>query len=69
MVVKLNGEDMSLDEAGPAPVLAEILRRARCPQAGVAVAVNRVVVPRAAWDLRLLRQGDEIEVVTATQGG
>lgn len=36
---------------------------------GVAVAVNDEVVRRDDWDLRELRAGDRVEVVTAVQGG
>lgn len=36
---------------------------------GTAVAVNYVVVRKADWRQFQLNQGDEIEIVTATQGG
>ena len=36
---------------------------------GVAVAVNRTVVPRDRWDEVLLEDGDVVDVVTAVQGG
>lgn len=38
-------------------------------RAGVAAAVGECVVPRAEWDARALREGDEIEILTAVQGG
>lgn len=34
-----------------------------------AVAVNRTVVPRRAWDEPVLREGDKIEIVSPRQGG
>jgi sulfur carrier protein len=37
--------------------------------AGVAAAVNGEVVRRAAWESTRLAAGDEVEVVTAVQGG
>jgi sulfur carrier protein len=37
--------------------------------AGVAAAVNGEVVPRRSWPGTLLRDGDQVEVVTAVQGG
>jgi sulfur carrier protein len=37
--------------------------------AGVAAAVNDEVVRRAAWDSTLLADGDQVEVLTAVQGG
>lgn len=36
---------------------------------GVAVALNGAVVPRSLWAQTLLTSGDDIEVVTAAQGG
>jgi sulfur carrier protein len=36
---------------------------------GVAAAVNGEVVRRAAWESTSLAMGDQVEVVTAVQGG
>ncbi len=36
---------------------------------GIAVAVNGAVVRRAEWPEQRLGGGDEVEVITATQGG
>ena len=36
---------------------------------GIAVAVNAEVVPRARWATVEIRNGDDVEVVTAVQGG
>ena len=36
---------------------------------GVAAAVNGEVVPRRSWPGTQLRDGDQVEVVTAVQGG
>jgi sulfur carrier protein len=38
-------------------------------RAGVAVAVNDAVVPRAAWSAHGLQGGDRILVIHASQGG
>ena len=37
--------------------------------AGIAVAVNGEVVTRARWPSVLIGTGDEVEIVTAVQGG
>jgi len=37
--------------------------------AGVAVAVNDAVVPRARWETVALNDGDRVEVIHAVQGG
>lgn len=66
MQVTINGRlhrltsDVSLAQA------VALLTHAR---AGVAAAVNGAVVPRAAWDATTLAEGDEVEVLTAVQGG
>jgi sulfur carrier protein len=39
------------------------------PEAGVAVAVDGVVVPRGAWPATVLADGARVEVLTAVQGG
>ncbi len=36
---------------------------------GVAAAVNGEVLPRRSWPGTVLRDGDQVEVVTAVQGG
>ncbi len=36
---------------------------------GIAVAVNGAVVPRGSWSTHGLRDGDEVEIVGAVQGG
>jgi sulfur carrier protein len=36
---------------------------------GVAAAVNGEIVPRRSWPGMPLRDGDQVEVVTAVQGG
>jgi sulfur carrier protein len=64
--VKLNGEACELPDGSTiARAVAELVSAA----AGVAAAVNGDVVPRRSWDVTLLRDGDQVEVVTAVQGG
>jgi sulfur carrier protein len=64
--VRLNGEPRELPEgATMASAVAELTPEA----AGVAAAVNGDVVPRRAWAATPLRDGDQVEVVAAVQGG
>ena len=64
--VKLNGEPRELpDGSRLAEAVAELTDRA----SGVAAAVNGDVVPRGSWAATPLRDGDQVEVVTAVQGG
>ena len=64
--VKLNGEPRELpDGTTMVQAIAELTPAA----SGVAAAVNGEVVPRGSWTVTLLRDGDQVEVVTAVQGG
>lgn len=67
MQLHLNGESVEIADSTVAEVL---VRRGLDPsQPGVAVAVNGTVVPRAAWAAYKLCEGDDVEVITAMQGG
>ncbi|GAB3545267.1 hypothetical protein GCM10027404_03500 [Arthrobacter tumbae] len=58
-------------------LVAELTGRALTPggqaadgsRLGVAVAVNAAVIPRSEWSGRELTAGDNVELVTAVQGG
>ena len=64
--VRLNGEPRELpDGVRLAEAVAELTDLA----SGVAAAVNGDVVPRGFWAATPLREGDQVEVVTAVQGG
>lgn len=66
--VTLNGEAQEL--AAPC-TLAELLaaRGVGPERSGVAVALDGRVVPRAQWAHTPLSGGEQVEVVTARQGG
>lgn len=66
MTVTVNGE--THEPAGPMS-LADAVATLTTAPAGVAAALNGEVVRRAEWPRTWLSDGDEIEVVTATQGG
>jgi sulfur carrier protein len=64
--VRLNGEPRELpDGATVAEAVAELTNLA----SGVAAAVNGDVVPRGSWAATPLGDGDQVEIVTAAQGG
>ena len=69
MVVKVNGETKQLSMENPS--LPDLLRHVGIPpeQSGIAVAINFEVVPRSQWAETQVNEGDEIEVITARQGG
>ena len=63
---KLNGEPFDLPDGS---TVAQAVARLTAAATGVAAAVNGDVVPRGSWTATLLREGDQVEVVTAVQGG
>ncbi len=68
MRVAING---ALQEFERPPRLLDLLEASVGPGAppGVAVAVNGEVVRRVSWPEVRLADGDEVEIVKATQGG
>ena len=57
-------------ELAPAATLAVMLGElGLAERAGIAVACNGGVVPRASWGTRALGDGDRVLIIQATQGG
>lgn len=67
IMITVNGEARSHDGGGVDALLRALGYDPEQP--GIAVAVNDEVVPRRAWGERLVRSGDRVEIVSATQGG
>lgn len=66
MDVWINGQRRELADGA---TVADALRALGLPLAGVAVAVDAEVVPRARWAGTALTAGARVEVLTAVQGG
>jgi sulfur carrier protein len=66
VTIVVNGERHRAD--GPMS-LADAVALLTAATTGVAAAVNGAVVRRAAWTETALSDGDEVDVVTAVQGG
>jgi sulfur carrier protein len=64
--VIVNGEPVELTD-GATTVAA--IRRLTSAVSGIAVAVNGEVVRRSEWESTRLADGDQVEVLTAVQGG
>jgi sulfur carrier protein len=66
--VRVNGEPVQLE---PGATLADLVRDLTGEEdpRGVAVAVDRCVVPRSEWATTHARAGSLVEVVTAAAGG
>lgn len=68
MTIRLNGDERELPDGATvaaAVALLDVTEDSR----GVAVAVDREVVPRGAWSETVLADGAQVEVVMAIQGG
>jgi sulfur carrier protein len=69
VIVHLNGERREELREGATVAEAVALAGVAPDARGVAVAVDRTVVPRGAWEQTTLAPGARVEVVTAIQGG
>lgn len=67
MNVSLNGEPLASEAASLLLFLQE--RGIDTDQRGIAVAVNAELVTRSEWERYPINEGDDIEVITAMQGG
>jgi sulfur carrier protein len=68
VIVRLNGEERELGDG--ITVAGAVALLGVAPDArGVAVAVDREVVPRGDWETTTLAAGASVEVLTAIQGG
>jgi sulfur carrier protein len=65
--IRVNGEPRALRVESIRQLLSEMGHTGGLQ--GIAVAVNGEVVPRAEWASRMLRPGDDVDVVGAVQGG
>jgi sulfur carrier protein len=66
MQVLVNGEPTALPEGA---TVATVVADLELPARGIAVALDREVVPRGRWDSTPLAEGARVEVVHAVQGG
>ena len=64
--VRLNGESRELPNG---TTVAQAVAELTALGTGIAAAVNGDVIPRGSWAATPLRAGDQVEVVTAVQGG
>jgi sulfur carrier protein len=65
MLITLNGRPSETN----VETVAELLQEVQAPQIGIAVALNGQVVRRTEQATTTLRDGDEVEIIRAVQGG
>jgi sulfur carrier protein len=66
MNITINGSPRRVSEG---TTTAEAIQLLTTASTGIAVAVNGQVVTRSAWESTTLTDGDQVEVLTAVQGG
>jgi sulfur carrier protein len=69
MQLIINGENKTADDATTVAGLLASLDIDPDTARGIAVALNERIVRQPEWAVRMLREGDRVEVVTAQQGG
>lgn len=66
MLITINGEDRKIDEG--LTITALLLELKIRPQ-GTAVEVDREIIPRARHGQRVLREGEQVEIIRMVGGG
>ncbi len=66
MTVTVNGQPREVPEG---TTIEQLVSQLTAAPSGVAAAVNGEVLPRRAWAATPLADLDQVEVVTAVQGG
>ena len=66
VLLKVNGEARTVPQGS---TVEHVVGEVTVLTSGVAAAVNGDVVPRRLWGATVVRDGDQIEIVTAVQGG
>ncbi|RKU27449.1 thiamine biosynthesis protein ThiS [Candidatus Poribacteria bacterium] len=68
MKININGEEKSvLQEINVYDLLINIELDPQ--QSGIAVAIDREVIPKSQWKTTVLKEGSEVEIIRAVQGG
>lgn len=66
MIIRLNGETKEVPEG---TTLGTLLDNFKIKRAGIAVDLNREIIPKRLHDETALKEGDSIEVVRMVGGG
>ncbi len=65
-LIRVNGTPRP---TAPGATVADLVGEVAGSATGIAVAVNRSVIPRGLWTATELHDGDAVEVLAAVQGG
>jgi sulfur carrier protein len=66
MVISVNGQETDVQDG---TTLAAVVALLTLAERGVAVAIDRTVVPRSLWPTTSVRSGARIEILVASAGG
>lgn len=71
MMFSLNGAPAVIEDDAPkvACSIDSVIKQLVTQSQGIAVALNGEVVPRSDWQSTFVKAADQIEVLTAAQGG
>ena len=67
MEITVNQETYSVEDI--CVVQQVITHVLKLPLNGIAVAINQQIIARNTWNSHLLRSGDHLTIIKATQGG
>ncbi|MFQ5441426.1 MAG: sulfur carrier protein ThiS [Thermodesulfobacteriota bacterium] len=66
MILKINGESREVSDG---MTLEDLVEELEIKRAGIAVDVNREVVPRGSYGEKVLEEGDRVEIIRMVGGG
>lgn len=66
MIILLNGKPREVEEG---TTLAVLILAQTGSARGSAAVLDGTVVPRSEWDVTVLTEGVDVEIITAVQGG
>ncbi|MGE0569200.1 MAG: sulfur carrier protein ThiS [Bacteroidia bacterium] len=66
MTIFLNGETTDIPQNLN---LFELIADKKIQTKGIAIAINQSIIPKSEWDKTLLKENDNLLIITATQGG
>lgn len=67
MEITVNQQNYRL--AADCSVARMLLTVLQTETSGIAVAVNQTIISKSNWDRHILKQGDQVLLIKATQGG
>ena len=66
ITIHLNEQLLNIDKNTN---ISQLLLQKNYPQTGIAVAINQQIISKTLWEEQQLRDGDNILIIQATQGG